>query len=200
MDGYPVALLSYDCRILGGAQTAAGCEKMMRFIDLADTFHLPVIYLVDCPGFMIGPDSELEGIERKSARLAFAMAQMTVPAQAIILRSSFGVAGLCLGRSPDSTTALAWPSGDWGSLPIEGGVIGGVSPRDRISPDAGTETHGTGSNSSNHIVAVPYRGGVRCGEIIDPRETRSLLCGICAQRAGHHKTQLGPKWRLGVRP
>ena len=84
MDGYPVAVMSNDCMFFGGAKTAAACEKMTRFLDFADTFHLPIIYLVDCPGFMIGPQSEKEGIERKSARLAFAMAQLTVPAMAIV--------------------------------------------------------------------------------------------------------------------
>ena len=93
MAGYPVAVISNDCRHFGGAQTAAGCEKMMRFIDLADTFHLPLIYLVDCPGFMISPESEKEGIERKAARIAFALTQLTVPGIAVILRRSYGVAG-----------------------------------------------------------------------------------------------------------
>ena len=58
MDGYPVAIISNDCMHLGGAQDAAAAEKMLKFIDVADTFHLPIIYLMDAPGYMIGPDSE----------------------------------------------------------------------------------------------------------------------------------------------
>ncbi len=200
MDGYPVALMSNDCRILGGAQTAAGCEKMMRFIDLADTFHLPVIYLVDCPGFMIGPDSELEGIERKSARLAFAMAQMTVPAQAIILRRSFGVAGAMHGSLSRLNLRYAWPSGDWGSLPIEGGVMAAYRREIESAPDPEQR------RMELEQQFEPYRSPFRTAEafdveeIIDPRETRSLLCEFVRNARDITKTQLGPKWRLGVRP
>jgi len=200
MDGCPVALMSNDCRILGGAQTAAGCEKMMRFIDLADTFHLPVIYLVDCPGFMIGPDSELEGIERKSARLAFAMAQMTVPAQAIILRRSFGVAGAMHGSLSRLNLRYAWPSGDWGSLPIEGGVMAAYRREIESAPDPEQR------RMELEQQFEPYRSPFRTAEafdveeIIDPRETRSLLCEFVRNARDITKTQLGPKWRLGVRP
>mgnify|MGYP006282880497 FL=1 len=200
LDGYPVAVISNDCRVLGGAQTAAGCEKMMRFIDMADTFHLPVIYLVDCPGFMLGQESEQAGIERKSARLAFAMAQMTVPAQVVILRRSFGVAGALHGSLSPLNLRYAWPSGDWGSLPIEGGVMAAYRreiqaaddpEQKRIELEQGFE---------------PYRSPFRTAEafdveeIIDPRETRPILCDFASNAQEITRTQLGPKWRLGVRP
>jgi len=200
MDGYPVAVISNDCRVLGGAQTAAGCEKMMRFCDMADTFHLPVIYLMDCPGFMIGPRSEREGIERKSARLAFAMAQMTVPAQVVVLRRSFGVAGAMHGSLSRLNLRYAWPSGDWGSLPIEGGVMAAYRrtiedaedpEQKRIELEQGFE---------------PYRSPFRTAEafdveeIIDPRDTRPILCDFVRNAWEITRTQLGPKWRLGIRP
>ncbi len=200
MDGYPVAVISNDCRVLGGAQTAAGCEKMMRFIDMADTFHLPVIYLVDCPGFMIGPDSERDGIERKSARLAFAMAQMTVPAQAIILRRSFGVAGAMHGSLSRLNLRYAWPSGDWGSLPIEGGVMAAYRREIESAPDPEQK------RIELEQQFEPYRSPFRTAEafdveeIIDPRETRPILCDFVRNAQEITRTQLGPKWRLGIRP
>jgi acetyl-CoA carboxylase carboxyltransferase component len=200
LDGYPVAVMSNDCRVLGGAQTAAGCEKMMRFIDLADTFHLPVVYLVDCPGFMIGPDSEREGIERKSARLAFAMAQMTVPAQAIILRRSFGVAGAMHGSLSRLNLRYAWPSGDWGSLPIEGGVMAAY----RREIEASADPERTRAELEQQF--EPFRSPFRTAEafdveeIIDPRETRPILCDFVKNAQEITRTQLGPKWRLGIRP
>jgi len=200
MAGFPVAVISNDCRVLGGAQTAAGCEKMMRFIDLADTFHLPVIYLVDCPGFMIGPDSEREGIERKSARLAFAMAQMTVPAQPVILRRSFGVAGAMHGSISRLNLRYAWPSGDWGSLPIEGGVMAAYRREIESAPEPEQK------RIELEQQFEPYRSPFRTAEafdveeIIDPRETRSILCDFVQNAQEITRTQLGPKWRLGIRP
>ena len=200
MNGYPVALMSNDCKVFGGAQSAAGCEKMMRFIDMADTFHLPIIYLVDCPGFMIGPDSERDGIERKSARLAFAMAQLTVPAQSIILRRSFGVAGAMHGSLSPLNLRYAWPSGDWGSLPIEGGVMAAYRRqiRDSDNPDE--------KRRQLEASFEPYRSPFRTAEafdveeLIDPRDTRSILCDFVKNAQDITRTQLGPKWRLGVRP
>jgi len=67
MDGYPVALMSNDSTWIGGAQDVPGTEKMIRFVDLADTFHLPLIYLVDVPGYMIGPEAEKTGTLRSSS-------------------------------------------------------------------------------------------------------------------------------------
>jgi len=200
MNGYPVALISNDCRVMGGAQSAAGCEKMMRFIDLADTFHLPVIYLVDCPGFMIGPDSELDGIERKSARLAFAMAQMTVPAQVVILRRSFGVAGALHGSLSRLNLRYAWPSGDWGSLPIEGGVMAAYRREIASAPDP--EQKRIELEQQFELYRSPFRTAEAFDveEIIDPRETRPILCDFVENARGITNTQLGPKWRLGIRP
>jgi acetyl-CoA carboxylase carboxyltransferase component len=200
LDGYPVALMSNDCRVLGGAQTAAACEKMMRFVDMADTFHLPVIYLLDCPGFMIGPESERDGIERKSARLAFAMAQMTVPAQVVVLRRSFGVAGAIHGSLSKLNLRYAWPSGDWGSLPIEGGVMAAYR-RDIQAADDPEQ-----KRIELEQAFEPYRSPFRTAEafdveeIIDPRETRPILCDFVRNAQEITRTQLGPKWRLGIRP
>jgi len=200
MNGYPVALMSNDCKIFGGAQSAEGCEKMMRFVDLADTFHLPVIYLVDCPGFLPGEESERQGIERKSARLAFAMAQMTVPAQAVILRRSFGVAGAMHGSLSRLNLRYAWPSGDWGSLPIEGGVAAAYRRDIAESPDP--EKRRTELEQSFEPYRSPFRTAEAFDveEIIDPRDTRPILCDFVENAQEITRTQLGPKWRLGVRP
>ncbi len=200
MNGYPVALMSNDCRVFGGAQSAEGCEKMMRFIDLADTFHLPIIYLMDCPGFLPGEESERQGIERKSARLAFAMAQLTVPAQAIVLRRSFGVAGAMHGSLSRLNLRYAWPSGDWGSLPIEGGVA--AAYRREIAEAEDPEKRRAELEQSFEPFRSPFRTAEAFDveEIIDPRETRPILCDFVTSAREITRTQLGPKWRLGVRP
>ena len=200
MNGYPAALMSNDCKVFGGAQSAEGCEKMMRFVDLADTFHLPLIYLVDCPGFLPGEESERQGIERKSARLAFAMAQATVPAQAVILRRSFGVAGAMHGSLSKLNLRYAWPSGDWGSLPIEGGVAAAYRRDIAESPDP--DKRRMELEQSFEPFRSPFRTAEAFDveEIIDPRETRPILCDFVENAQEITRTQLGPKWRLGVRP
>jgi len=200
MNGYPVAVVSNDCMFFGGAQTAAACEKMTRFIDFADTFHLPIIYLVDCPGFMIGPQSEKEGIERKSARLAFAMAQLTVPAMAIVLKRSFGVAGALHGSISRLNLRYAWPSGVWGSLPIEGGVMAAYRREIEAAPDP--EAKRIELENDFAEFASPFRTAEAFDveEIIDPRDTRPILCEFVRDAQEVTATQLGSKCRVGMRP
>jgi acetyl-CoA carboxylase carboxyltransferase component len=200
MDGYPVAVISNDCKWYGGAQTTAGCEKMMRFIDLADTFHLPIIYLVDCPGFMIGPESEKEGIERKAARLAFALTQTTVPGLSIIIRRSFGVAGALHGSISRLNLRYAWPSGEWGSLPAVGGVM--AAYRSDIEAARDPETKRVEIEKRLVELSSPFRTAEAFGveEVIDPRDTRPILCQFVKIAQGITATQLGPKSRTGIRP
>jgi acetyl-CoA carboxylase carboxyltransferase component len=200
MDGYPVAVISNDCKWFGGAQTAAGCEKMTRFVDFADTFHLPIIYLVDCPGFMIGPESEKEGIERKSARLAFALSQLTVPAIPIVLKRSYGVAGGLHGSISRLNLRYAWPSGEWGTLPIEGGVMAAYRREIEAAPDPEAKR----IEIENRLAQFrsPFRTAeiFSVEEIIDPRDTRPLLCDFVKKTQEITATQLGPKSRIGIRP
>lgn len=200
IDGYPVAVISNDCKWFGGAQTATGCEKMMRFVDLADTFHLPIIYFVDCPGFMIGPESEKEGIERKSARLLFALTQLTVPALPIIIKRSYGVAGGLHGCISRLNLRYAWPSGEWGSLPLEGGVMAAYRREIEASPDPETKR----IEIENRLTQLrsPFRTAeaFEVEEIIDPRDTRPLLCEFIKDAQAITATQLGPKFRMGIRP
>jgi len=198
--GYPAAIISNDCRWYGGAQTAAGCEKMLRFIELADTFHLPLIYLVDCPGFMIGPESELDGIERKAARLAFALTQLTVPGLAVILRRSFGVAGALHGSISKLNLRYAWPSAEWGSLPVEGGVMAAYRKEIQDSPDP--EKKRIEIENKLRELSSPFRTAEAFGveEIIDPRETRPVLYDFVKSAQEITRTQLGIKSRTGIRP
>ena len=200
LDGYPVAVVSNDCEWFGGAQTAAACEKMMRFVDLADTFHLPIIYLVDCPGFMIGPESEKEGIERKSARLAFALTQLTVPGIPVLLKRSYGVAGALHAYVSRSNLRYAWPSGEWGSLPIEGGAMAAYRKEIEAAPDP--EAKRIEVEDRLRQLCSPLRTAEAFGveEIIDPRDTRPLLCEFVKGAREITATQLGPKSRVGIRP
>ena len=200
IDGYPVALMSNDCRWFGGAQTAAACEKMMRFIDFADTFHLPVIYLVDVPGFMIGPESEKEGTLRKAARAHFAVEQATVPWISILLRRSFGVAGGIHGSSARLNLTYAWPSAKTGAIPIEGGIMAAYRREIEAAPDPEARRIELEKNLEKLTSSFRTAETFSMQEIIDPRDTRPLLCEFVQGAQEITATQLGPKYRLGMRP
>src|SRR3954452_24847327 len=122
LGGRPVGVMASDPRFYAGGLTAEASDKMIRFVDLCDQFPLPVVNFVDQPGFVIGPEAERRGTIRRATRALYASYQATVPWVSILLRKVFGVAGAGHGNAQALNLRYAWPSGDWGSLPIEGGI------------------------------------------------------------------------------
>ena len=122
LDGWPVGVLASDPYQAGGSWTADASDKVTRFVDLADTFHLPVVHLVDQPGFMVGVDGERAATIRHGVRAVAAVHQAEVPWCSVLIRKVFGVGGAGHQSSSRLSYRYAWPSGRWGSLPVEGGV------------------------------------------------------------------------------
>lgn len=177
LDGWPVAVLASDPRVYGGGLTADGSDKVARFVDLAETFGLPVVHLVDQPGFVIGSASERQGTIRRGARAVAAIYTTTVPWASVLVRRVFGVAGAAHRPHHRHTFRVAWPSGDWGSLPIEGGVE--VAFRRRLA-EAGPAAEAMKADILARLEAVrpPTRTAEVFGieDVIDPAHTRHLLC------------------------
>jgi propionyl-CoA carboxylase beta chain len=174
--GRPVAVLASDPRVYGGGMSAAGADKMARFVDLAGTFRLPVVHLVDQPGFVIGSSSEAAGVVRHGARALAAVEQSTMPWASVLVRRCFGVAGA--GHRPLGRWSyrIAWPSGDWGSLPIEGGLEVAFKRMLAESPDAAALKDEIAARLE--AVRSPFRTAESflVEEIVDPADTRPLLC------------------------
>lgn len=174
--GQPVALMASDPNIYAGAWTADACNKIVRFVDLAETFHLPVVHLVDCPGFLIGLEAEKAATIRHGARAMAAVNQTTVPWCSMIVRNTFGVAGAAHVPAGRLALRYAWLSGRWGSLPLEGGVHAAYSAEIEAAPDPATRL-GEIEGRLNRLRS-PFRTAEAfwIEEIIDPRDTRKLLC------------------------
>jgi len=199
LDGYPVGVLANDPRHVGGALTAAGSEKLTRFVDLCDTFHLPVVNFVDQPGFLIGVKAERAGTVRKGVRALSAIYQATVPWVTVILRRVFGVAGAGHANVQALNLRYAWPSGDWGSLPLEGGIEAAYRRELDAAPDRAALMREI--EARLNAVRSPFRTAEAFGieEIIDPRDTRSLLTDWVGLAYENEATRLGVKAR-GMRP
>ena len=135
LDGWPVAVMAGDPLFDGGAWTADACNKIIRFVDMAQTFHLPIVHLVDCPGFQVGLRAESSAVIRWGVRALSAINQTTVPWCSIIVRNCYGVGGL--GHQPVGHLCLryAWPSASWGSLPLEGGIEAAYRAEIDAAPD-----------------------------------------------------------------
>jgi len=176
LDGWPVAVMASDPYHYGGAWTADTSQKVERFVDFAETFHLPVVYLVDCPGFLIGLEAERTGTIKQGVRAMAAMWQTTTPWCAVIVRNSFGVAGAAHRNGGRYCPRYAWPSGRWGSLPLEGGIEAAYRADIDAAPNA--EAKMAEITERLNKLRSPFRSAEAfwIEEIIDPRETRPLLC------------------------
>jgi acetyl-CoA carboxylase carboxyltransferase component len=176
LDGWPVALLASDPHFYGGAWTAHAAQKVARFVDLAGTFHLPVVHLVDLPGFIIGLEAEKTGTIRHGARALAAIYQANVPWCSVLVRKAFGVAGAAHQNHTRLHYRFAWPSGDWGSLPVEGGIEAAYRAELEAAPDR-AKLHAEIEERLNRVRS-PFRVADNFGveEMIDPRDTRPLLC------------------------
>jgi acetyl-CoA carboxylase carboxyltransferase component len=176
LDGWPVAIMASDPFFYGGAWTADAARKAERFIDLANTFHLPIVNFVDIPGFIIGPDAEKAGTIRHGAKALAAMYQSEVPQCSIMVRKSFGVAGAGHMNHTRLHYRYCWPSGDWGSLPIEGGIEAAYRAELEASPEPKQLLSEIEGRLNRYRSPFRTAETFMAEEIIDPRDTRPLLC------------------------
>ena len=176
LEGRAVLLLASDPFHYGGSWTAEACQKVVRWVDFAETFHLPVVYLMDCPGFMIGLEAEKAATIRHGVRAMAAVNQTTVPWCTIIVRNSFGVAGVVHQPADRFSMRYAWPSAYWGSLPLEGGIEAAY----RAEIDAAEDPKAKLQEIEDRLnkLRSPFRSAESfwIEEIVDPRDTRKILC------------------------
>jgi acetyl-CoA carboxylase carboxyltransferase component len=196
IDGLPVMLLAGDPYHYGGAWTAESAEKIIRFVDLARLFHFPVVHLVDCPGFMIGPEAERAGTVRRGARAWAAIAEaVEIPWCTVIIRNAFGVAGALHQPPGPGALRFAWPSARWGSLPLEGGVEAAYRAEIEAAPDPEAKRAEIAARLER--LRSPFRTAEAfwIEEIIDPAETRARLIGF-ARLARRVLTPPPPRYRF----
>lgn len=176
LDGWPVAVLASDPTFLGGSWDALTSQKVKRFVELAELFKLPVVHLVDNPGFMIGLEAERTGTIRYGVEAMNAVYKATVPWASIIIRRAYGIAGSAMSNGEAFQYRFAWPSGDWGSLPIAGGLEAAYKSEIAAADDPAAKL--AEIKSRLDAVTSPFRTVEKFNveDIIDPRDTRPLLC------------------------
>ena len=176
LDGWPIVVLANDPQVYGGGWTADASQKIIRILEIAETFHLPVLHLVDNPGFLVGTHGEKSGTIRHGARALAAIYQLSTPICSVILRRAFGVAGAAHMNHTKHRYRFAWPSGDWGSLPLEGGIEAAYKS-DLIKSDNPEKLLKEIEEKLNHVRS-PFRTAEKFSveDIIDPRDTRKELC------------------------
>ena len=177
-DGRPVGVIAGDSRhVNGGAMTADGCDKVTRHLDLCDLFHLPVLNLIDNPGFCVGLEHERNGTIRKGATWMVAMAQVKVPIFTVIMRRSFGVAGNYQAtptRQPN--VRVSWPAADVGGIPPEGGIEAAYKRQLAESADPAALRAELNARIESVRGPIGPLNRFQMEELIDPRDTRRLIC------------------------
>ncbi len=198
LEGRAVMVLASDPYHFGGSWTADACQKVIRWVDFAETFHLPIVYLMDCPGFMVGLEAEKAATIRHGVRAMAAVNQSTVPWCTVIVRNNFGVAGVVHQPADRFSIRYAWPSAHWGSLPLEGGIEAAY----RAEIDAAQDPKAKLKEIEERLTKLrsPFRSAEKfwVEEIIDPRKTRALLCEF-ARLAEPLRTP-GPPTAMTTRP
>ena len=200
IDGYVVGVIANNPMVYGGAMDVRSARKQTHFIELCDCFHIPLLFLVDVPGFMVGRDAEAAATLREGMRSVYVALQATVPMYTVVIRKCYGMAGMGATDKNGLDFKIAWPSAEWGSLPIEGGVAAAFRREIEQHPDP--KAREAEIEAELRALASPFRTAEAFGveDIIDPRETRRYLCRFISAAQGRLRTTLGPKAKYGVRP
>ncbi|MFT7288501.1 MAG: acetyl-CoA carboxylase carboxyltransferase component [Halieaceae bacterium] len=180
LGGRAVGVLASDCQQLGGAVDGDAADKAARFLSLCSRCGLPVISLVDTPGFMVGPDSETQGAVHRMSALFAVSASLQVPLLAVFLRKAYGLGAMALvgGSFAIPDYALAWPSGEFGGMGLEGAVRLGY----RKELDAQTDPAARSALFDSLLAelydkgkAVEAAAHLEIDAVIDPAQTRGHL-------------------------
>jgi acetyl-CoA carboxylase carboxyltransferase component len=193
LGGLSVGVVANQPRILAGTLDIAASQKAARFVRLCDSFNLPIVSLVDTPGFLPGKDLEWRGMIRHGAELAFAYAQATVPRVCLILRKAFGGAYIVMdSRGIGNDICLAWPAAEIAVMGASGAVQilhRGIEPGERAAREAGYE----------EAFLNPWPAAERglVDQVIDPADTRIVLCSVLRQLSSKREQMVGRKHDAG---
>ena len=197
LGGQTVGVWANNCRYLAGSMTALGARKARRFIEFCEVFHIPIVCLVDEPGFMIGSKAEQEGTIRDGTATVLAASMCSVPWASVVIRRSFGVAQAA--HYGQNAYVLAWPSAEMGALPVEGGVAVAYHREIAAAADPDAKRAELEALLAEKQSPMPRSDSFSLHEIIDPADTRNRLCTWVEWIQPTLKTLLGPT-SFSIRP
>ncbi|KAJ5562399.1 hypothetical protein N7535_003140 [Penicillium sp. DV-2018c] len=179
LGGRPVGVITLNCEVNGGALDAAGSQKLTRLLKLCDVMNLPVVQFLDIPGYAIGTVAERTATMRWGVELAKAYFSTSMPVFNVVTRRVYGVAGGVMLGCRDPIMQVAWPSGQWGSLPLDGGIEVGHRHELREAEKVGKKEERYNELEEEYLRLMnPVRTANAFGveEIIDPKDTRKVCC------------------------
>ena len=176
LGGHPVGVVANQPQVLGGALDNDAADKAARFIMLCDAFNVPLVFLQDVPGFMVGSKVERAGIIRHGAKMLYAVSEATVPKLTVVMRKAYGAGYYVMcGRAYEPDVIVAWPTAEISVMGPEGGT--NIIFRKEIAAAADPAAERAKRVEDFRKLINPYiaAGAALIDDVIDPRETRPVL-------------------------
>jgi len=201
MGGHPIGIIANQPAYNAGAITAKAGQKERHFIDLCTAYHLPLLFLVDVPGVMTGPESEKEGALRFGLAVAYALAWSDVPKITVVLRKAFGFGGSAMcGYGANQTLTLAWPTADFSSLPIDAAIEAAHAQELAAAADPAALKEKLKQTYEQFAGAYPAAADFNIDDVIDPRETRPRIMHALKLSRNRRSQAPEPIRRQGIMP
>jgi acetyl-CoA carboxylase carboxyltransferase component len=199
LGGRPVGIVANQPMVLGGALDVDAADKAARFIMLCDAFHIPLVFLQDVPGFLVGSKVERQGIIRHGAKMLYAVSEATVPKLTVVLRKAYGAGYFVMcGKAYEPDLIVAWPTAEISVMGPEGGT--NIIFRKEIAAAEKPDEERARRVEEFRKLINPYiaAGGALIDDVIDPRETRPVL--VRALEMARGKKVERPWKKHGVMP
>lgn len=199
IDGRPVGVIANNTMVMAGAITAAAADKAARFLQLCDAFGLPVLSLVDCPGYMVGPAAESEALVRRASRMLVAGASLEVPLVAVILRRGYGLGAQAMtgGSLREPALTVAWSGAHLGPMGLEGAVrlgmrkeLEAIADEDEREERVRQATAAAQENAKALNAAALFE----IDDVIDPAQTREIIINTLTAATAHAPEREGRRF------
>jgi acetyl-CoA carboxylase carboxyltransferase component len=196
LGGRPVGIVASQPRAMAGVLDSPACDKAARFISTCDAFGLPVISLIDMPGFLVGSKAERTGLVRHGGKLLMAFGNATVPVISVVIRKGYGLGYLAMagGRSFGAVGAFAWPSAELCAMQIEGAVDVAYRKDYNAAPDPAAKRAELIQSFYDKVNPVRAASGFGIDDVIDPAETRRVLCSVLRMAAPRRQSHVPARY------
>jgi acetyl-CoA carboxylase carboxyltransferase component len=190
IEGRAVGVIANDTRYMAGAITAAAADKAARFLQLCDSFGIPLISLIDCPGYMVGPAAEADALVRRASRMLVAGAALRFPLVAVVLRRGYGLGAQAMtgGSLHEPLLTVAWPGAHLGPMGLEGAVRLGLRKElEAITDDDEREERVRQATEAaqDNAKALNAAQMLEIDDVIDPADTRRLIAATLTAATAH---------------
>ena len=197
LGGKPVGFIANNPRWHGGMLEANACDKIAHFVNLCDAYGLPLVYLIDVPGFAIGSGAEQTRMPRRSAKLLHELGNATVPRVSVVLRKGYGLGyiAMCGGRGFGADACFAWPTAQICAMSVEGAVDVAYRREYASAADPAARRQELIDEFKQQLDARRAAEHFGIDDVIDPRDTRRLIAETLDMTPSRRRSQMPPKYR-----